>query len=285
MSQIRKYPQEPQIAAPRTDGTSPGVLAIAAGRRLRDLRDRLGMTLRMVEEASTQLAELYGNPEFCLPPSRLSDIETKGVLPSLYRLHSLSIVYKLEWRELLMWYGIDLGMTPPLAKGMPDLPRTHRITNLPHLEELQLPLRLDPGVSRCKTMDIGRMVEQWGVLPMTYLATFAHDSYVYGYIGSEDFTMHPILPPGSFVQVDQTRIRVERGLARSDYARPIYFIETHEEYLCAWCSVRDGKLIVQPHPLSGCEVRIFRHPQEAEIIGQVVGAAIRLAEDRYPEDR
>ena len=282
MSQIRKYPQAPQVVGPRINGSTPEVLAFAAGRRLRDIRDRLGMTLRMVEEASTQLAALYGNPEFCLPPSRLSDIEIKGVLPSLYRLHSLSIVYKLDWRELLLWYGIDLGLTPPVAKGLPSLPRTHSMSNLPHFDELQLPLRLDPGVARCKTMDIGRMIEQWGVLPMTYLSTFAHDAYVYGYIGSEDFTMYPILPPGSFIQVDQSRTKVARSPARSDYERPVYFIETHEEYICAWCSLKDGKLVIQPHPLSGCEVRIFKHPQEAEVVGQVVGAALRLVEWRAP---
>ena len=42
---------------------------------------------------------------------------------------------------------------------------------------------------------------------MAYLELFADDRYTYGYIGSEDFTMYPILPPGSFVQVDKRRTR------------------------------------------------------------------------------
>jgi hypothetical protein len=37
-------------------------------------------------------------------------------------------------------------------------------------------------------------------------------------------------------------------------------------------------LILQPHPLSPVQVRILRHPQEAEIIGQVVGIAMKLTE-------
>jgi hypothetical protein len=253
----------------------------AAGRRLREIRDRLGMTLRSVEESSTRLANLYNNPEFILPPSRLSDIETKGVLPSLYRLHSLSVVYKIEWKEMLRWYGIDVGLVPTHV-NLPPVPKTHLMTNQPGLEDLQLPVRMDPGADRIKTMDIARFIQQWGLLPMTYLAKFANDNFVYGYIGCDDYTMYPVLPPGSFVQVDQSKNKITKSLGRSDWERPIYFIETHDEYICGWCTLREGKLIVQPHPMSPCEIKLFKVPQEAEIIGQVVGAAIRMGVVRPP---
>ena len=88
--------------------------------------------------------------------------------------------------------------------------------------------------------------------------------------------MYPILPPGSFVQVDQSKNRVQRGSWRSDYDRPIYFLETRDEYICSWCSMKDARIVIQPHPLSPCEIRIMRWPQEAEVIGQVIGAAIRV---------
>src|SRR6267154_1481423 len=88
-------------------------LSVTAGRRLRDLRERLGLTLRSVEEASGRLAVAFENVEFAIPPSRLSDIETKGVLPSLYRLQSMAIIYRVSWDEVLSWYGIDLRAKPP----------------------------------------------------------------------------------------------------------------------------------------------------------------------------
>jgi hypothetical protein len=113
---------------------------------------------------------------------------------------------------------------------------------------------------------------------MRFVEGMAQGQFLYGYIGTEDLTMYPILPPGSFVQVDPARNRVRKALWRSDYDRPIYFIETREGYLCGWCLVRDGRLIVQPHPMSPCEVRILKLHQEAEVMGQVVGAAIRLDE-------
>lgn len=261
---------------------SPASIAVVAGRKLRDLRERLGLTLREVEDASNLLADAYQNPEFAIPPSRLSDIETKGILPSLYRVHSLALIYRIGREELLAWYGIPTGLGSPVE--LPGAPRTHLIEK-PEARnaKVTLPCRLDPAFDGTKTVDFGRFVQQWGSLPMKFLEKMVQDDYTYGYIGTHDMTMYPILPPGSFVQVDPAKNRVRKAVWRSDYDRPIYFLETREEYLCGWCMVKDGKIIVQPHPMSPCEIRILRFPQEAEVIGQVVGAAIRLVDFLKPE--
>jgi len=97
-------------------------------------------------------------------------------------------------------------------------------------------------------------------------------------VGTQDFTMYPILPPGSFIQVDESRNRVVEGSWRSEYERPIYFVETRDGHTCCWCSMRREEIILQPHPLSPVPVRILRHPQEAEVLGQVVGVAMKLTE-------
>jgi hypothetical protein len=122
------------------------------------------------------------------------------------------------------------------------------------------------------------VIEQWGLVPLGYLAQFGDRKYTYGYIGSEDFTMYPILPPGTFIQVDESRNLVAEGAWRSEYERPIYFVETREGYTCAWCAIQDDGLVLQSHPLSPVRVRLLKHPQEAEIVGQVVGVAMRLGE-------
>ena len=57
---------------------------LSAGKKLRDLREQMGLTLRDVELSSTSLAEIRGIEEFVINPSRLSDIETKGVIPSIF---------------------------------------------------------------------------------------------------------------------------------------------------------------------------------------------------------
>ena len=90
--------------------------------------------------------------------------------------------------------------------------------------------------------------------------------------------MYPILPPGTFVQVDESKNRVIEGVWRSEYERPIYFIETRDGHTCSWCAVERENIILQPHPLSPVLVRLLKHPKEAEIIGQVIGVAMRLGE-------
>jgi len=258
-------------------GTIAESMSVTAGRRLRDLRERLGLTLRSVEESSARLASTFENEEFNIPPSRLSDIETKGVLPSLYRLQALAMIYSVSWDEVLSWYGIDVTAAAPRNEAQRP-PRTHLVQNKPPGLDVHLPLRFDPSLDFTRTANIGLFVQKWGVLPLTYLSSFASDEFCYGFIGSRDFTMYPVLPPGSFVQIDPSKTRVKRGIWKSDYDRPIYFLETREESLCGWVTLKDGKIILQPHPMSPCEVRVMRWPQEAEVIGQVVGAAVRLGE-------
>jgi len=249
------------------------------GQNLRAQREQLGLTMRDVEHASTRLAEKHHNDEFAIPPSRLSDIETKGVVPSIFRFYTFSVIYRRDLRELLSWYGVELdGMAHDLEMVMP--PKSHLSAALTGVSSVRMPVRLDPGFDPRRTANFGRMVEQWGMVPLAYLAQFESRPYTYGYIGSEDLTMYPILPPGSFVQVDESRNRVLDGVWRSEYERPIYFVETRDGHTCCWCSLSREEVILQPHPLSPVQARALRYPQEAEVIGQVVGIAIKLGDWR-----
>lgn len=250
---------------------------LSAGKRLRELREQMGLTLRDVEISSTTLSESRGIDEFIINPSRLSDIETKGVIPSIYRLYVLSVIYRADFTELLKLYGVDLSFTAAdFAICSPS--KTHRLEISTERGNARVPIKIDPGFDLRFTTDMGRMIENWGPVPMQYLDELAKRKYVYAYIGTEDFTMYPLLLPGSFVQVDESRSRVEEKKWRSELERPIYFIETREGHVCCWCSVRRGEIVLQSHPLSPVPPRILKHPQEAEVLGQVVGVAMRLGE-------
>jgi transcriptional regulator with XRE-family HTH domain len=251
---------------------------ITAGPNLRNLREKLGLTMRDVETGSDRLARKYGNEEYFVPISRLSDFETKGVIPSIYRLYSLAVLYRQDFRELLRWYGVDLdSVVSDVETSAP--PRSHLSRVLATTEIAQVPIRMDPSFDPRKTMNFGRMVEQWGAVPLVYLEQLAKTPYTYGYIGSEDLTMYPIVPPGSFIQVDESRNKVSEGGWRSEYERPIYFVETRDDHICCWCTLTREEIILQPHPLSPVSPRVLSHNQ-AEILGQVVGVAMRLGEWR-----
>jgi transcriptional regulator with XRE-family HTH domain len=251
----------------------------SGGQNLRALREQLGLTMRDVESASSRIAEKHGNDEYAIPPSRLSDIETKGVVPSVFRLYTLAVIYRRDISEILAWYGIDLdGVAKDLELAQP--PRSHLSNALASISNVKIPVRLDPSFDTKKTANFGRMIEQWGIVPLTYLAQFTNHHFTYGYIGSEDLTMYPLLPPGAFVQVDESKNKVVDGGWRSEYERPIYFVETRNGHTCCWCTLVKEELILQPHPLSPVSARVLRYPQEAEVIGQVVGVAMRLGEWR-----
>jgi transcriptional regulator with XRE-family HTH domain len=248
-----------------------------AGKKLRAAREKLGLTIRDVETASARLAEKYGNEDYTIPLSRLSDIETKGIIPSIYRLYAVAVIYRISVEELLLWYGIDLAQTATDLSVL-GLPKTHLLRATVGTTELQIPVRMDPSFDIRRTTNIGRMVEKWGAIPFMYLQQLAGAVYTYGYIGMEDFAMYPLLLPGSFVQIDESKNKILDGMWRSEYERPIYFIETRDGYCCCWCALKGGQLVLQPHPLSPVQPRILKDQQEAEVIGQVVGMAMRLGE-------
>jgi len=143
-----------------------------------------------------------------------------------------------------------------------------------------IPLKFDPAFNLARTSNLGRMVEKWGALPFAYLQQLVESDYTYGYVGTADFTMYPLILPGSFIQVDERKNKVVERAWRSEYERPIYFIETRSGFTCAWCSLKGEDLIVQPHPLSPVAPRILKHLHDAEVVGQIVGVAMRLGEWR-----
>jgi len=261
---------------------SPARLAtvqLNGGQRLRTLRESLGYRMRDVELASGKIAQRFGSEEFAIPPSRLSDIETKGIIPSIFRLYSFSAIYRREYRELLSFYGLELdALSADMGFGRPQ--KSHLSEGLNGVNEVRMPVRLDPGFSLQKTTDLRRAIEQWGSVPMAHLAMFADDRYLYGYIGSEDFTMYPILPPGSFVQIDEAKNKVAEGTWRTEFERPIYFVEMRDGFACCWCSMKRDSILLQPHPLSPVSPRVLKYPQEAEVLGQIVGVAMRLGDWR-----
>src|ERR1700756_4048756 len=124
--------------------TSLEASVLPAGKSLRTLREKLGLTMRDVENSSARIAERYRNEEFSIPPSRLSDIETKGILPSIYRLYTLSVIYRRDLHELMSWYGVDLNNMASDLGLVSAPPKSHVSDTLAGLASVQVPVRMDP---------------------------------------------------------------------------------------------------------------------------------------------
>jgi transcriptional regulator with XRE-family HTH domain len=77
-----------------------------SGEILRALRQQHHLTLRQVAAATQRIAGVQDNEEFSISPGRLSEIENKGAVPSIFRLYSLATVYQVDLRELISWFGV-----------------------------------------------------------------------------------------------------------------------------------------------------------------------------------
>ena len=65
----------------------------------------------------------------------------------------------------------------------------------------------------------------------------------------------------------------------------VEIVEHRGGYRCGWCTQNKGLLVLESHPLSQVPVEIFRYPAEAEVVGQVVGVAMRLDQARRRHTR
>ena len=258
-------------------------MSIHAGQQLKRVREQLGLTMRDVGSASLSIASSLDNSKFIVPISRLSDIETKGALPTIYRMFSLAAIYGVDYSELCAFYGVDVEKQG-LAHNHVQIPKSHFFSAAKKAVNIAVPTTVDPGFDLRKTANLMKVIQKWGTVPASFLSQLAGSGHTYAFVGMEDLTMYPLVMPGAFLQVDETRTKVTNEGWKSEYERPIYWIETRQEMICSWCKVDDGKLLTQPHPLSPSIPRIFRCPQEAEVIGQVVGVAMRLDERSSEND-
>lgn len=247
-----------------------------AGQKLKRVRERLNLRYRDVEEASLRIAERRRNDEFVIALSRLADIENKGTVPSLCRLYSLCAIYRLDFLEVLEWYGVDVTGLPADSLAA-TIEKTHLIgTQTEGYGEVSLPLSLDPGIDLRRTTFLSRMIQRWGKLPVMLLDGLDLKNHRYAYIGTEDWFMYPLLMPGSLVLIDETRRKIVDSGWADEFERPIYFLEHREGYVCGWCHLTGDQLVLQPYPASTCSPRVFQYPEEVDVIGQVTGVAMRL---------
>jgi transcriptional regulator with XRE-family HTH domain len=249
------------------------------GDHLRELRSRLGITTRDVESLSQKIAEEEKNPEFQISNAWLTQLENSDSVPSIFKLYSLAAIYRVKFTDLMLFFGLDLHKIAQHQLASP-LPHTH-LTNLEVYDAdrtLSFPARFDRSFDLDNTNLLTRMVEIWGEVPIALLQHLDLRHALYGYIGLQDFTLYPLLRPGSFVQVDQRVRKIQPLRWRTEFDRPIYFIELRDGYACSWCEMQDGHLLLLPHPLSAVSVRRFDYGKEAEIIGQVTAVAMRLTE-------
>lgn len=88
-----------------------------------------------------------------------------------------------------------------------------------------MPVQFKPEFRFEKTNLLSRVVEKWDEIPISWLQHLDLRKSMYGYIGLEDFTLSPLIRPGSFVQIDPAQRKINSERWRTEFDRPIYFLK------------------------------------------------------------
>ena len=250
-----------------------------AGMQLKATRQRAKLSTREVERLSDKLAREKNNQEYYLSHGWLSEIEKGKFTPNIYKLFSLSLIYGRSYQEMLALFGVnilDLGSSE-LQMGLPKT----RMVNAPRIvtnSSEELPLTSLRGLRLGETNLVPKMVEQLDKIPFALLGRLDIRNRLYGYVGTEDYTLFPMVRPGSFVEIDSSQRKIAAGKWSSDYDRPIHFVELRDGYACAWCEMHSARLFLIPSPQSKSSVRELRYPMDAEIVGRVTAVTMRISE-------
>jgi hypothetical protein len=252
-------------------------MAATPGHFLKTVRERLQVGLREVQEASNVIASEENNRAFYISKGRLAQIENEGSMPSIFKLFTLCAIYSLDLHDVLSKYGVNANNTHSYeTRFLPEATRTLSGAIHGSTEKITVPVRLDPTFRWENTQLVNRVVALWGEIPAAFLLHAKPRHHTYGFVGLSDRTMFPLLRPGSLVMIDPDRRRIQGSGWKNEYERPIYFVELRQGYRCAWCQVDGSRLTLIPHPISGLSVQSFSLASEVDVLGQVVGVAMRL---------
>jgi len=250
-----------------------------AGMRLRQERLRVRLSTRDVERLSQQIAREKSNQEYSISHTWLAEIEKGEFTPSIYKLYSLSLIYHRRYDEILAFFGISVRDIGKMQSAI-LLPRTHLIE--PPCDEtgpaILAPLELRDKVQLDQTNLVARMFEGWGEIPVSLLRQLNPNNSLCGYVGLKDYTLYPLIRPGSFVHIDPRQRSIKHGNWQNEHERPVYFVELRESYACSWCQLDGGLLTLIPSPQSHQQVRQLRYPNDAEVVGRVTAVAMRIAD-------
>lgn len=225
-----------------------------AGQKLKVLRNNRNITVREVEQASRRIADAKGDDKrFCISNGWLAQLENGVSEPSLCKLFSLSVIYRVNFLDLVRLYNVDV-----------DEKEKYEPVADPYLTQL---------IAHKPDGDGELSLQSANPSPSTTLmqTSLNGNHIVYGHLGLADFTMYPMIRPNSLLRIDTGQKKLKTGAWRNEYERPIFFIELRDAYACGWCELQGNQLLIIPHQSSPASVRRFTYSREAEIVGRVVG--------------
>jgi transcriptional regulator with XRE-family HTH domain len=238
------------------------------GNKLREARLRWKLSLREVEERSSQLAAQWQNPAYRISASWLDRVEREDRGLSATKLIVLAVIYGLTAQQMIALCPAS-GATPGHELSQVSAPNATLLLSSGPLEQhakhwLPDSFLTDPLPDATTLLPPGQ-----GILPSHYRR---------GVIGQRDRMLEPMIRGGSIVLIDTMKRAVaSRKDWTHEFDRPIYFLITRAGYVSGFCELdKDAEwLTLVPHPLSYETSKRWKYRKEIEVIGTVAGVLMR----------
>lgn len=241
-----------------------------SGKWIRELREERFVKSSDIERVSRAIADVKGNADFYVSHSTLADIET-GSVPSIHKLFSLAACLKVSLEDLLLVFGIDANEVRQYAGQVePGRPRPETIDA--REPSFRFQLNFDTNFNSNETSLLKLDPQELATLPSALRERLDPRRYRYAVVGLKDDTMGELIPPGSLVEVDVMQNSVQVSDWRTIRERPVYLVWHTDGHSCCWCQMEGKELTLLPYPLSRQQVRRFKVPREASVIGRVINA-------------
>jgi transcriptional regulator with XRE-family HTH domain len=236
------------------------------GKTLRETRLKWQLTLREVEERSSQLAQKWQNPAYRISASWLDRVERENRELSATKLIVLAVLYGLSAEQML---GLIPSTDTDNKLDQVSAPNSTLLLVEGPLEEHARQWLPDSFMAETPPETTTLLHSEPGMLPSHYRR---------GVIGQRDHMLEPMIRPGSIVLIDtQKRTIASRREWTHEFDRPIYFLITRNGYASGFCELdREADwLTLVPHPLSYESSKRWRFRKEIEVIGTVAGVLTR----------
>jgi transcriptional regulator with XRE-family HTH domain len=238
------------------------------GNKLREARLRWKLSLREVEERSSQLATQWQNPAYRISASWLDRVEREDRGLSATKLIVLAVIYGLTAEQMIALCPAS-GTGPGYELSQVPTPNATLLLTSGPLEQhakqwLPDSFMTDPLPDATTLLPAGQ-----GILPSHYRR---------GVIGQRDRMLEPMIRAGSIVLIDTLKRAIaSRREWTHEFDRPIYFLVTRTGYVSGFCELdkESDWLTLVPHPLSYETSKRWKYRKEIEVIGTVAGALMR----------
>ena len=236
------------------------------GQKLRESRLKWQLTLREVEERSSQLAQQWDNPAYKISASWLDRVEREDRELAATKLIVLAVIYGLTADQML---ALIPGGAASNKLERISVPNSTLLLSKGPLEEHAREWLPDSFLIDVAPDSTTLLASEQGMMPSHYRR---------GVIGQRDRMLEPMVRAGSVVLIDtQKRAIASRRDWTHEFDRPIYFLITRSGYVSGFCELdRDSEwLTLVPHPLSYETSKRWRFRKEIEVIGTVAAVLMR----------